>query len=104
LGRQNRVDEALALCERAWQTCPPGAVAGASLGVVRVGQADAQQIRRVEIWLQAAVAKEPKAVPVLLPWAEFQDFQARYQEARRTYQTVLSQYPRHVVALNNLAW
>src|SRR5204862_134250 len=47
LGRQNRIEEALGLCERAWQTCPPAAVAGASLVIVRSGQAEPRQIQRV---------------------------------------------------------
>lgn len=104
LGRQNRIEEALGLCERAWQTCPPAAVAGASLVIVRSGQAEPRQIQRVEGWLRAALAKEPKAVAILTAWAEIQDLQRQYDEAQRTYRRILEYDPRQVVALNNLAW
>src|SRR5205823_8801888 len=104
LGRQNRVEEALGLCERARQTCPPAAVAGASIIVLRSGQTEPRQIQRVEAWLRTELAKEPKAVALLTATAEVQELQRQYEEAQRTYRRILDQDPRQVVALNNLAW
>ncbi|HXG12847.1 MAG TPA: tetratricopeptide repeat protein, partial [Gemmataceae bacterium] len=104
LGRQQRVREALELCERAWQTCPPEAVAAASVIVLRAGEADPELYRPVERRLEAAIEKDPRSVGLLFILANFRDLQGRYDEVKALYRQVLHYDSRHVLALNNLAW
>ena len=104
LGRRQRVEEALALCEQSWRTCPPEAVAAASVGVLRAGQGDARQCQAVERRLQEAVARKPESPVLLLALAELHDLQGRYPEAEASYRAVLLRDGNNVVALNNLAW
>ncbi len=104
LGRRHRVPEALDLCERAWQTCPPGAVAAASTALLRAWPPDARQIERVKVALEAAIRKGPEAPALLLSLADLRDLQGRYEEAEALYRRVLHIDPDNVKALNNLAW
>jgi tetratricopeptide (TPR) repeat protein len=105
LGRQGRVAEALDLCEKAWQSCPPAAVAGACLAVLHVGTPTPAQMQRVERWLEAARARNAKADPnLLMCLADLRDLQGRYGEAIALYRQVLAQDPHHVMVLNNLAY
>jgi tetratricopeptide (TPR) repeat protein len=104
LGRQNRLDEALDLCERAWQTCKPEAVAQASVVVLFAGSARPEHCRRVEDRLRAAMAKYPEASAFRLHLASVYNLQERYDDAVQVYRQVLERNPRHVATLNNLAW
>jgi tetratricopeptide (TPR) repeat protein len=104
LARHGRASEALALCEAAWATCPPEAVANASVAVLRVGRGTDEQCQRVEDRLTAARQRAPQSalLPVLL--AELQEVRGRHDEAQRIYREILRANPHHVVALNNLAY
>jgi tetratricopeptide (TPR) repeat protein len=104
LGRQNRVGEALAVCEKAMPKCSPEAVAIASVDVVRSGSASAEQSQRVEGWLKAILAKNPKALAVMVIFGDLRYLTGQYAEAESLYRQVLSQEPNHVSGLNNLAW
>jgi tetratricopeptide (TPR) repeat protein len=104
LARQKRVQEALDLCERAWATCAPEAVGGASVAVLRLNQPSEDQCARVEAGLKAAIAKNPKTTLLLLHLADLQDLRGRFTEAEVLYRQVLEREPRNIVALNNLAW
>jgi putative PEP-CTERM system TPR-repeat lipoprotein len=54
--------------------------------------------------LEKLAAAQPEDVPVLLALAQGQQTLGGRPAAMQTYQRVLSQTPREVVALNNLAW
>jgi tetratricopeptide (TPR) repeat protein len=104
LGRLQRVQEALHLCERAWSACPPEAVAATSVGVLRAGHGDAKQCQSVESRVQQVIAGNPKAPLLLLALAELQELQGRYAEAEASYRRILVQDGSNVLVLNNLAW
>jgi tetratricopeptide (TPR) repeat protein len=116
LGRQRRVKEALDLCERAWDRCPPEAVAATSVAVVRANAANAnatgaaggEHAKRVERWLEAAIKKgrtgTGTGTALLLSLADLRDFQGRYDDAEVLYRRVLDMDSDNVAALNNSAW
>ena len=104
LGRRNRVGEALDLCERAWQTCPPEAVAAASVALLRSEPTNPEHVQRVEARLEAAVGKGPETTALLLSLASLRDLQGRYDEAESLYRRVIAREPDNVQALNNLAF
>jgi tetratricopeptide (TPR) repeat protein len=107
LARRKRLAEALALCDQAWQTCPPTAVAATCLAVIGDRHATPDQYRQVERRLEAAYRKaggDPSALQLLLALGHLQSLQGRYEQAADFYRQVLERDPRDVLALNNLAW
>jgi tetratricopeptide (TPR) repeat protein len=104
LSRHGRLPEALALCEKAWQTCPPEAVAFTCVRAVRDGAAGQEQLDRVEGWLTAAVRKNPRSARLLVLLAELQDQRGDHAKAARAYRTILAQDGQNTLALNNLAY
>jgi tetratricopeptide (TPR) repeat protein len=104
LARLGRLDEALDVCDRAWASCPPEAVGGASVAALRAGKPNPGQCARVERALRAALEKGAGNSVLLLHLADVCDLQQHYPEAQRCYRQVLEKEPGNVVALNNLAW
>jgi tetratricopeptide (TPR) repeat protein len=104
LGANGQIKEALELCEKAWQTCPPERVAATALRVLQSRQATPEHFQQVEKRLRAALAQVPGSVPLLLSLAQLYYLQNRYADSEAVYRRVLSREPRHVVALNNRAW
>ncbi len=104
LSRRNRLNEALEICERSWQDCPADAVAAVSAYVVRTGQADEEQTKKVERLMKIALDKRPHNSIVLLSLADLHDWQRRYGDMESICRTVLQRDPDNVQALNNLAW
>jgi tetratricopeptide (TPR) repeat protein len=103
--RQKRFNEALNLCGRAWETCPPEVAARMSAAVLRTGVTDREQIARAEGWLQAAIQKtETPPSDLLLCLADLKDLQGKYADAEAAYRRLLAREPDHATALNNLAW
>ncbi len=103
LSRQGRLPEALDLCERAWQTCPAEAVGHAAVAALQAGQGDAEQYRRVERWIEAALAKSANPTAMQVCLAYLRDLQGRHNEAATLYLQVIARDPRNAIALNNLA-
>jgi cellulose synthase operon protein C len=104
LSRNGRTDEAMKLCETAWQNIPPITMAGVCLSVVRSGSTPAQQ-QQFERWLTDAVTRNPNAAANLKVYlADLNDLQGRYAEAIKLYREVLTADPKNVVALNNLGY
>jgi tetratricopeptide (TPR) repeat protein/Tfp pilus assembly protein PilF len=103
LGRQGRVDDALALCEQAWQTCTAEAVLATALPILRTGLAKDLQFAAVEKHLHAALVKG-SSPGLLWSTAELQEIQGHYTEAIAAYRAVLANDPQTVPALNNLGW
>src|SRR5262249_19824522 len=104
LGRQGRTDEALELCEQAWKTCRPQAVAAGRVAILDAGTGTAGQCERIERWLTAALAKEPDASALRIELANLRHLQGRYAEAESLYRQVLSRPDAPPEAMNNLAW
>jgi cellulose synthase operon protein C len=105
LGRQRSVAAALACCEDALRhKAPPEAVAQIMTGILRQGEAGAEQCRRVENQLKEALAKTPDSIPLLIYLADLFDYQARFVEAEAQYVKALSKDGNNVMVLNNLAW
>lgn len=104
LGRQNRLAEALQVCDGLWTTCPPDAVGGTCVAALRASKATADQYARVERGLKEALKKQPGNPVLLLQLADVRDLQERYDDAAVIYQQILARDQGNVVALNNLAW
>jgi tetratricopeptide (TPR) repeat protein len=104
LARQGRLAEALELCERAWQTCPPEAAAGVSVAALRYGRPTEEQQRAVERRLRDAIAREARPLVLEVRLAQLLEQSGRYAEAVALYRRVLAADPRNVVAGNNLAF
>ena len=94
----------MAICEQAWQTCPPISVARACLTIVRHGSLTQAQRQKVETWLQAAIAKNPKLLGLRVMLADLYDVSGRSDEAVAQYRRILDEVPENLIALNNLAF
>ena len=105
LGRQNRTEEALTLCENAWKTCPPEPVAATSVAILAAGKnVSDEQDHRVEGWLESAL-RGPSAPPSLrLCMARLCSTRQRYDQTESIYREVLTGSPNNLEVLNNLAW
>jgi tetratricopeptide (TPR) repeat protein len=104
LARQNQLDRALELCERAWEGCPPRAVAEATLDVLHAAHPGEAQYERVERRLKMVLDMQPGETGLVLCLANLHELRGRFQEAEALYRRVLERDPRSAVALNNLAW
>lgn len=104
--RQNRLDEALDVCETAWAACPPIAVAQVAVASLRTANGTKGQIQRVRDQLNAAIEKhrDTTAIDLTFQLADLEDQSGNYQECIALYRLILKQNNRHVIALNNLAW
>ncbi|MFO0881191.1 MAG: tetratricopeptide repeat protein [Gemmataceae bacterium] len=106
MSRLKRYKEAFALCEKTWQEgrCPPEAIGGISVSLLRVMNPSDAQVALIEKHLQAAQAKNPTSVVLLMHLSDLYDQRGQYDRAAEAYRAVLQQEPNNVVALNNLAW
>ncbi len=103
LGRVSRLEEALALCDQAWEKCMPEAVGFTSVALIRLGQASDAQERHVESRLREAIAKNPAKSNLVQLRADFLDLCGRSDEAIDLYREIVKAQPNNVAALNNLA-
>jgi tetratricopeptide (TPR) repeat protein len=106
LGRQKKYQEAIRLCEGAWETCPPEAVAEALLLVLYVApeKDTVQPLQDLDQLLGGLVKKQPQNLGLRLSLAALRNFQGRPEEAEKIYRDLLVTQPRNPVVLNNLAW
>jgi tetratricopeptide (TPR) repeat protein len=104
LGRQKRLAEALDLCERARQSCPPETLAGVSVALVAQAGVNENVRQRVAGWLEAAIKDHPTTMSLLLSLAELRNLQGRYPEGESLYRQALDRENDNLLALNNLAW
>jgi tetratricopeptide (TPR) repeat protein len=104
LRRQDKHAEALSLCTKARDTCPPEAVAQASVAIVRAGSMGEEACGPLETWLKEQCAKKPSSAQLWLHLADLQDVRGRYEDAEAYCRKSIEQDQRNPVALNNLAW
>ncbi len=104
LGRRGHAREALDLCEGAWKTCPPEAVSNACVVVLDAAKAGDDQRRRVAGWIEEAIGKAPKSVPLLFDLANLQILRGNYPEAETLMRRIIALLPGNSGPLNNLAW
>jgi cellulose synthase operon protein C len=103
LGRQQKIGEALDLCERAWKSAPLAA-SQVCLIVLAQPNAGAAHYQRVERWLEAEVAKRNVSSSFSSALAHVKTLQGRYEEAEAIYRKAIAKNPRDGMALNNLAY
>jgi predicted Zn-dependent protease len=104
LSRQKRLADALDLCDKAWDTCPPEVAGGVSVAVLRAGQPTEAQTARVEARLRKALDGLGSKTTLLVHLADLEDLRGHFEQAEGFYRQAVQQDPRNVVALNNLAW
>jgi len=128
LARQNRWADALDVAERMWDACPPEAIGGMSVALLRdwggmlarpsavKSESDAAKSResmarrreeafaRVERRLRASWQADPKSAPTALQLADLLTLRSQFGEAEAIYQQIVSQHGHNILALNNLAW
>jgi tetratricopeptide (TPR) repeat protein len=108
LGRQGRaadIEEALEICDKAWQSCPPENVAFVAVAVLgAANNRSPQQYQRVERGLAEALHKSPKSLALIFYMAGLRSLEQHYDEAEKSYRQILERDPDNALALNNLAW
>jgi tetratricopeptide (TPR) repeat protein len=107
LGRRGRTDEALSLCEGAWKTGPPAAVATTCATVLQssaLQAGDDSPTGRVKKRIEDAARNAPEDPSLLIPLAVLRGLEGRYDDAETIYRQILRRDAKHVPALNNLAW
>ena len=103
LARQGRFEEALASAEKAWPQADPVSIARAGTELLQFDPTTPAHLARLENIVHGAVEKYRRAPLMLSLLADVNIQQARYQEAERLYQEVLSRDKSNYVAMNNLA-
>jgi tetratricopeptide (TPR) repeat protein len=103
LGRQDRLREALDLCEQLRGKIPEETMAPVWIECLRSGRPNAEQARRVEEWVQAARKQQPGAPLFDLALANLRDLQEQPEEAEKIYLDLLQRDAKNLVAANNLA-
>jgi tetratricopeptide (TPR) repeat protein len=104
LGRQNRPDEALALCESAWKTCAPEAVSGVSVAILYEAKSGKTHAVRVAERLESEIAKHSDKPAIMGHLAAVRRLQGRDQDAIVLFRKVAERDKSDALTMNNLAW
>jgi tetratricopeptide (TPR) repeat protein len=104
LARQNRLPEAINLCEEARKTLPAEIVLSASLEALYVAELNLGQCERVARWFEELLLKSPQSGNLLIGLASLRSRQGEYDEAVGLYRRALSHNANHSLAMNNLAY
>jgi cellulose synthase operon protein C len=102
--KQDRVQDAFAVCERAWKTCSPEAVSAVSLLVIRASGASPKTCGQVDDWIRTALEKKPDSTALRMHLADLHSLRGQFDDADLLYREILDREPRNIVALNNRAW
>jgi cellulose synthase operon protein C len=116
-GRLGQIREAIDLTEQVAQRGAADEMdeaRGSALAILRAGKPAEEAARlhadwqeqegRVEKWLRAALARNPKHITTRLQLADLMDLQGQVAEVEKLCRAALAQDPYNLVALNNLAW
>jgi tetratricopeptide (TPR) repeat protein len=103
LGRRNRVNDALDLCEQQRGKVPDETLVHVWVAVLRSGRPDTRHCQRVEGWIQASLAKQPGTSVFWLALANLRDLQGHTDQAEAIYLDLLRRDEKNLVAHNNLA-
>ena len=103
LGRQKRFEEALQLLDLIWK-CSAEMAGGTSVALLRAARSTDAQRQEVARRLEAASAKEPANLNLLIQLGDVFDLQGDYKQAEAHYARALKIDPDNLMALNNLAW
>jgi tetratricopeptide (TPR) repeat protein len=104
LAQQGQIDEAIAVCEEAWDNLPAEEVAIPSALIVRTELASDNQQKLIESRIVGALRQNPNSVPLRLALAWLCDSESRYTESMAIYRDVLRSDPKNIFAMNSLAW
>lgn len=108
LGRQKRVDEALDLLEKSWDSLPLERLLSSAVEVIRAQEDQAVAIARVEPWLVKARRLDPGSVVPSVLEAELRTLQGRAADAERMYRELLARKDltpiQNAIVSNNLAF
>ena len=102
--RRDRLDEALALCERARPDCPPDTIAASVLDLVFGRTATADQLERAGRLLEAELSDHPNNAEVLFQLANLRSLQGRYDRVEPLFRRAVERTPDAAGPRNNLAW
>lgn len=103
LGRQWRVDEALAICKNAWDVLPANAVAVACVDILRSGHGNRTQAEQVAQWLDSALKRQPDSAELSFQRANVAQIAGDYAAATRYYRKTIEMAPQSPIAYNELA-
>jgi cellulose synthase operon protein C len=104
LGRQKRLAEAIDLCESAWGSCPPEAVAVTTVAVLFSAPIDLAQCRRAVLSFARELKKTPQSAALLFHLGNVRCLLGQYQEAESLYRQSYALDQNNSGPLSNLAW
>ena len=104
VARQDKVNEALEICDARVQGNYPDTLAAQNyIAVLRAGAPEQQHFQHVEAFIAKALQKNPN--PRLKRFmADLKDLSGQHEQAVMLYKEVLSENDKDVIALNNLAY
>jgi len=102
LARMDRVDEALALVEQAWEESRPEILAATLVVLLQETNATPSELERTEALLRKALEKYDRPTGLLMTQADLRTFQGRCDEAEALYREILTK-GKNAEAMNNLA-
>jgi tetratricopeptide (TPR) repeat protein len=104
-GRQNRVGEALELCDRARTTADPESLCGTYVDILySAREPRAEQIRLAVTRVEEALAKKPESAVLLGMMAALLNLKEDYGGAVTFYRRALARRQNDVLSRNNLAF
>ncbi len=101
--RQGRIDEALDLLDRTWDSNSPPVLAQVCSLFIQDGIAGPEQLQRVGRIAKKAVAQFDRPIPLLLVMADIYGRQGHYSDAETIYREVIKKNATNIQAMNNLA-
>ncbi len=104
IAQQGRIAEALDLCEaELWQKITDAQAAQVTIAILRTGEPTPQEIQRAEA-LVSKVMNKTSASLLNRFLADIKDLGGEHDQAILLYRQVLSENPKDIIALNNMAY
>jgi len=102
-GRQGRIDEALDLLDRTWESANPAILSQVCSILLRDNKIGKEQLQRLDKLLRTAMKQFDRPIPLLMIMADLSSKLTRYDEAEGYYREVLAKNSGNAYAMNNLA-